>query len=76
MEFRPNTIILIGLVLFVIGLILPFIDVFIIKYYGKAIASFGSFILFASLAIFVVGVIVTLFGFHKQNKQSMQTTKQ
>ena len=72
MEVRPNLIILAGLVLFAVGLILPFIDVFIIKYYGKAVESIGSFILFASLGIFVAGVIITLIGFHKQNKSLTQ----
>lgn len=71
MEIRPNLIILIGLVLFALGLILPFIDIFIIKYYGKAAESIGSFILFTSLGIFVIGVVITLIGFHKQNKQVM-----
>ncbi|MCL4376704.1 hypothetical protein M1558_04420 [Candidatus Parvarchaeota archaeon] len=72
MEVRPNLIILAGLVLFAAGLILPFIDVFIIKYYGKAAESIGSFILFASLGIFVAGVIITLLGFHKQKKSLTQ----
>ena len=75
MGFKSNIIILIGLVLFVIGLILPFIDVFIIKYYGKSVESIGSFILFASLGIFVIGVIITLIGFHKQNKQVIQKSE-
>jgi hypothetical protein len=68
MGLKFNSIILIGLSLFVVGLVLPFIDVFIIKYYGKAAESIGSFILFASLGIFILGVIITLIGFHKQNK--------
>ncbi len=68
MEIKPNTVILTGLALFVTGLILPFIDIFIVKYYGKAAELIGSVILFASLGIFVVGVIITLVGFHKQNK--------
>ncbi|MCL5106761.1 MAG: hypothetical protein M1322_01405 [Candidatus Parvarchaeota archaeon] len=72
MEIRPNAVILTGLILFAAGLILPFIDVFIIKYYGKAAESIGSFILFTSLAIFVVGVTVTLVGFHSRNKRIMQ----
>ena len=53
MGLKISLIILVGLSLFVIGLILPFIDVFMIKYYGKAVESLGSFILFASLGIFV-----------------------
>ena len=75
MEIRPNLIILIGLVLFALGLILPFIDIFIIKYYGKAAESIGSFILFTSLGIFVIGVILTLIGFHKQNKQVIKESE-
>ncbi|MCL4397111.1 hypothetical protein M1494_02080 [Candidatus Parvarchaeota archaeon] len=69
MALKPNSIILTGLALFITGLILPFIDIFIIKYYGKSAESIGSIILFTSLGIFVVGVIVTLVGFHRQNKQ-------
>ncbi|EEZ92553.1 MAG: hypothetical protein BJBARM4_0854 [Candidatus Parvarchaeum acidiphilum ARMAN-4] len=72
MGLKISLIILVGLSLFVIGLILPFIDVFMIKYYGKAVESLGSFILFASLGIFVAGVIITLIGFHKQNKSLTQ----
>ncbi len=72
MGLKFNSTILAGLSLFVIGLILPFIDVFIIKYYGKAAESIGSVILFASLGIFVIGVIITLIGFHKQNKSLVQ----
>jgi len=74
-EIRPNLIILIGLVLFALGLILPFIDIFIIKYYGKAAESIGSFILFTSLGIFVIGVILALIGFHKQNKQVIKESE-
>ncbi|MEM0143589.1 MAG: hypothetical protein QXL94_06525 [Candidatus Parvarchaeum sp.] len=69
MVFKSNSIILIGLSLFVIGLILPFIDIFIIKYYGKAAELIGSIILFIGLAVFVVGVIITLLGFHRQSRQ-------
>jgi uncharacterized membrane protein YidH (DUF202 family) len=71
MAFKHNLLIIIGLVLFVMGLIFPFIDVFIIKYYGKAAESIGSIILFISLGIFVAGVIITLAGFHKQSKQKI-----
>jgi len=68
MGLKINSLILTGLSLFVIGLILPFIDVFIIKYYGKAAESIGTIILFASLGIFAAGVIITLVGFRLQNK--------
>ena len=71
MAFKFNQLIIVGLVLFIIGLILPFIDIFIIKYYGKAAESIGSIMLFMSLGIFVVGVIITLIGFHQQNKQAI-----
>ena len=68
MGLKISSVILAGLSLFVAGLILPFIDVFIIKYYGRAAESIGSVILFVSLGIFVAGFIITLFVFHKQNK--------
>jgi len=71
MAFKFNQLIIVGLVLFIIGLILPFIDIFIIKYYGKAAESIGSIMLFMSLGIFVVGVIITLIGFRQQNKQAI-----
>ncbi|MGC8533828.1 MAG: hypothetical protein ACP5MV_04360 [Candidatus Parvarchaeum sp.] len=71
MAFKFNPLIIIGLVLFIIGLILPFIDILIIKHYGKAAESIGSIMLFLSLAIFIVGVIITLIGFHQQNKQTI-----
>lgn len=71
MAFKFNQLIIVGLVLFIIGLILPFIDILIIKYYGKAAESLGSIILFVSLGIFTVGVIITLIGFHQQNKQAI-----
>lgn len=71
MAFKLDSIILVGLALFVVGLILPFVDVFIIKYYGKSAESIGSFILFASLSVFVIGVIIALVGFHRQGKQAI-----
>ncbi len=71
MALKLNSIVITGLALFIIGLILPFVDVLIIKSYGKAAESIGSILLFASLAIFVAGVIITLIGFHKQSRQTI-----
>ncbi|MCL4362550.1 MAG: hypothetical protein OH343_01130 [Candidatus Parvarchaeota archaeon] len=71
MALKLNSIVITGLALFIIGLILPFVDVLIIKSYGKAAESIGSTLLFASLAIFVAGVIITLIGFHKQSRQTI-----
>ncbi len=69
MNEKFNSTIILGLILFVLGLVLPFIDIFIIKSFGKGAETIGTFLLFFSLAVFVAGVIITLVGFHKLNKK-------
>ena len=69
MAGKFNVLVTVGLVLFTAGLILPFIDLLIIKSLGKAAESIGAYLLFISLFVFAAGVILTLFGFHRKNKQ-------
>lgn len=64
-----NSFMTFGLLLFVAGLILPFADVYIIKSVGKPAESIGIVLLFISIAAFIAGTALILFGFHKQNKQ-------
>ncbi len=65
---KLNSLMIVGLSLFIIGLVLPFMDIYIIKSVGKAAVSIGSIILFLSIALFIIGVVLTLLGIHKQNK--------
>ncbi|EFD93063.1 MAG: hypothetical protein BJBARM5_0219 [Candidatus Parvarchaeum acidophilus ARMAN-5] len=61
-----NRLIIIGLSIFVAGLIIPFIDIFIIKSFGKSAVNIGIALIALSLILFLLGVILTLIGFRKR----------